>query len=293
VKINGKADTVTSQPGSLFAISRTWQSGDVLEVETPMSLRTEAFKDNPARFAVLYGPIVLCTETEPREKTSCFIGDVASVPGLLKPVAGRPLTFTAPTASFRRGFGEAKGEVTFVPFFREFEKPYVVYWDAMTEEGWTAKGATWRAEHARELAMDARTTDRVKIGEAASERQHDLKGERTRSGDFAGRHWRDAAGGGWFSFQMKVPAGGAVLVCRYWGSDVGAREFDILVDGQKLATEKLNRNRPDEFFDHEYPIPADLTKGKAKVEVRFQAHPGNTAGGVFDLRVMKGRPEGR
>ena len=45
-------------------------------------------------------------------------------------------------------------------------------------------------------------------------------------------------------------------------------------------------NRPDAFFDVEYPIPERLTKGKKQVTVRFAAKPGATAGGIFDLRVL-------
>ncbi len=73
----------------------------------------------------------------------------------------------------------------------------------------------------------------------------------------------------------------------YWGSDGGNRTFDILVDGQKLATQTLANNRPDEFYDQPYPLPRALLEGKDHVTVVFQAHPGNFAGGVFGLRVVR------
>ena len=76
------------------------------------------------------------------------------------------------------------------------------------------------------------------------------------------------------------------LRVTYWGSD-GGRVFDILVDGEKLATQKLNDNQPDQFYDEVYPLPDELTQGKERVTVKFQAHPGNTAGGVFGLRTMR------
>jgi hypothetical protein len=75
----------------------------------------------------------------------------------------------------------------------------------------------------------------------------------------------------------------------YWGSDAGRRVFDILVDGKKLATETLQHNRPDSFFDQTYTLSEDLTKGKSQVTVTFQAHPRQTAGGVFGLRVLRTR----
>ncbi len=85
---------------------------------------------------------------------------------------------------------------------------------------------------------------------------------------------------------MKVPKDKPVqLLVRYWGSNVG-REFDVLVNGAKVATQKLQNNRPDKFYDEVYSIPDPLTKGKERVTVRFQSHPGNIAGGVFHCRVL-------
>jgi hypothetical protein len=78
-----------------------------------------------------------------------------------------------------------------------------------------------------------------------------------------------------------------ILCCTYWGSDVPPRAFDILVDGEKLVTQQLNSDKPGSYIDIEYAIPAALTRGKAKVAVRFQGHPGNTAGGVFGCAVLR------
>jgi len=76
------------------------------------------------------------------------------------------------------------------------------------------------------------------------------------------------------------------LRCTYWGDD-GGRVFDLLVDGRTVATQRLERNKPGEFFDVDTAVPADLTKGKEKVTVRFQAHAGSTAGGVFGCVMLK------
>ena len=60
------------------------------------------------------------------------------------------------------------------------------------------------------------------------------------TGEFSNRRWRHATDGGWFSYNLKVlPDQPQELLVTYWGSDGGGREFDILVDGQKLATQKL------------------------------------------------------
>jgi hypothetical protein len=83
------------------------------------------------------------------------------------------------------------------------------------------------------------------------------------------------------------PAKENELQCTWWGSEMGDRSFDILVDETKIATQKLMNNDPGKFWDAVYPIPAPLTQGKEKVTVRLQAHPGNFAGGLFGSRMLR------
>ena len=64
IKVNGLKQADDSKPGSYAAVSRSWKSGDTVEVVMPFSLRTEGFRDNPRRVAFMYGPLVLCAETE-------------------------------------------------------------------------------------------------------------------------------------------------------------------------------------------------------------------------------------
>ncbi|WP_369407469.1 hypothetical protein [Rhodothermus marinus] len=59
VRINGEVQSVTSRPGSYLTLARVWQPGDEVEITLPMRLRVETMPDNPDRFAILYGPIVL------------------------------------------------------------------------------------------------------------------------------------------------------------------------------------------------------------------------------------------
>ena len=103
---------------------------------------------------------------------------------------------------------------------------------------------------ARHPLLDARAVDVVCPGEQESEVAHNFRGEKTRSGRFAERAWRDAGDGGWFSYRMKVLAKTPQqLVCTYWGSDAG-REFDILIDNQIVATEVLSAKLPGTFLQY-------------------------------------------
>lgn len=77
-----------------------------------------------------------------------------------------------------------------------------------------------------------------------------------------------------------------ILVCTYRGSEGRNRVFDVLVNGEKVATQTLEYH-PSELFDFEYPLPEQLTRGKDRITGRFQAHADATAGSVFGVRVVQ------
>jgi Family of unknown function (DUF6805)/Domain of unknown function (DUF4190) len=137
--------------------------------------------------------------------------------------------------------------------------------------------------------MAARRVDEVLIADPASEQAHGLQCQGSGTGNFYGKNWRDAADGGWFSYSLKVdPVRPMSLYCTYWGNDSDpGRLFDILVNDQVIATQKLDFNDPGHFFDVEYEIPKSLTAGQSEITVEFQAHPGMSAGGVFGLQMLK------
>jgi len=289
VSVNGRPQPVAAGPGSFVEITRTWKHGDRVELRMPMSLRLEALPDNPRRVAVLYGPHVLAGELGPETDAAAARPDY--VPALitgnrppaqwLRPVRGRPATFRT------AGVGRPR-DVTLSPFYRTHGRRYTVYWDLFTPRQWGAREAGYRAELERARRLEAMTLDFVQPGEMQPERDHRMQGERTEAGEHSGRKWRHATGGGWLSFDLKVSPDEAVsLVCTYWGSETGARTFDVLVDGVRVATQSLRNDRPGQFFEVTYPVPAELTRGKEKITVRFQAHPGNTAGGVYGLRAVR------
>jgi hypothetical protein len=118
------------------------------------------------------------------------------------------------------------------------------------------------------------------------ERDFNQQGENTtvaRLGQRTGR-----TGRGWFSFDMPVDSARAnVLVATYHSDSRRPRTFDILVDGQPLAQERLDVNSENSFFDREYPLPAGAVQGKQKVTVRFQATGGSDIAAVFGLRMIR------
>jgi DUF1680 family protein len=289
ITVNGRKETVAGNPGSFAVVSRTWQNGDVVEVTMPLPLHTEGFRDNPRRQAILHGPLVLAAEVPPGRPAPVAVFAEGKVVEGLKPVADKPSTFAGPGEVFRPSGGEKGPGVTLEPFYKVHGgRHYVVYWDVLTPEQWQARQKEQGAEQARQKEIEARSVDVVRPGDRRNEREHRLKGEKTAAGEFGGRNWRHATDGGWFSYEVKVLAAQPnALVVTYWGSDGGNRVFDVLVDGTKVATQKLQTNKPDSFYEETYAVPPALTRGKQAVTIRFQARPGCWAGGVFGLRVVK------
>ena len=304
VKLNGKPYAQSAAPSSYLEIKRTWQAGDQIEMCMPMSLTTSPMPDDPTLMAFMYGPLVLAARlggagltddmvytTENWYKfpagqiaeTGPLLADTDNLQSVLTPVEGQPLTFCTT--------GQER-DITFVPYHKLFGERYAVYWHVYRRGSDAHRRAVAEAEAAARFRK--RVVDEVTIRESHSERAHGLSGQKMASGVHQGRHWRHASAGGFFSYEMKVlPDAATDLFCTYWGSDSGARRFDILVDGERIATEQLDNRRPGEFFDVTYAIPEELTKGKKRVTVRFEPQPGQIAGGVFGCYTIKHEDEER
>jgi hypothetical protein len=185
------------------------------------------------------------------------------------------------------GVGKPR-DVVLSPFFRTVHNRYSVYWDLVTPEQLAQHEQEGKAEQARRQKIEAATVDFVTAGETNSETAHVLKGDKMEVDEFINRPYR-LSRGGWFSYDLKVPAGQpAALICTYWGGErPGTRVFDILVNDQSIGSQTLATNKPGQFFDMTYPIPANLTTGKDKVTVSFKAQDDKWAGAVFDVRTVK------
>jgi len=285
IRVNGARQPVESSPSSYASLTRTWHDADTVDILTPFSLRTEGFRDNPRRLALMFGPLVLCAETsdDARRETPypALISQEDRWTAALSPIPGQPCAFTAPAEVLRVSDGHDQ-PVTLKPMHvTHGDRPYVVYWNALTP-------AEWQTNQAEVRALQARTVDHVRPADEPSERSHQVRGERTETG---AEGWRHALDGGWFSWELRVrPGQPHDLRVKYWGGDSGGREFDILVDGQTVATQKLDNNRPGEFYEETYPLPERLTQGKEKITIRFQAHPGKMAGGVFRCTLLSRQP---
>ncbi len=294
ISLNGTPLELKAAPSSYASIKRTWSDGDRVTVSMPLPLHTHPMPDDPTLMAFMKGPLVLAgklggegltnetTHTpvnwyrfENPAEAPFFLTESDKWTSILEPVPGHPLAY--------KTVNQEKN-ITLVPYHQLVNQKYAVYWQVY-KKGSKAHKAMLQRQKEREAYL-ARVVDACEIGDAASEKAHKLEGKNTRSGSFMGRAWRDAAQG-WLSYRLKVVQTEPVLLrCTYWGSDRG-RIFDVLINGKKVDTQTLDNNRPGTFFHVEYPLTPELIQGKKHITVRFEAHEGSTAGGVFGCAVLK------
>jgi uncharacterized protein len=282
VSLNGKSAKVDRSTDGYVSIRRVWHEGDVVHVSMPMALHTQAMPDDPNLKAVMYGPLVLAgvmdrdTPIADDLNTGYLVLNSATkLESALKPVPGKPLTFST--------VGQEK-EITFVPLYDIIDQRFGVYWDVVAPG--SSRAAKLQATEEASRNRDRRIVDVVDVDEGENERTHHLFPASSGSGAFNGRHYRDGSGFGW---DLKiVPDAPMILGVTYWGDDAGNRTFDIVVNGQTIATQTLEHSRPGHLFEMEYPIPPSLTaNADNRVAVRFLAHPGNVAGGVFAVATLR------
>ena len=279
--VNGRAIPVRNVDG-YARIGRSWRDGDTIALDLPMRLRSEATVDDPATVAFLHGPVVLAADLGPAERP--FEGPAPALVAADLLAGFEPVD--SPRGRFRtRGIGRP-GDMDFAPFFAQRQRRTAVYFRAFDEAGWGAEQAALAAAEARRRAVAARSIDIVHLGEMQPERDHGLTADNSYPVSYRGRHGRDARAHGFFEFRARVRPGPLLLRAIYWGEERGKR-FDILVEGTRIAGQRLDGERPGEFFEVDYPIPPALTEGKETVTIRFRPSTDrDRCGPVFGVRIL-------
>jgi len=304
VRVNGKPVPVHAAPGSYIELARLWRKGDTVDVRLPMRTTLEQMPDKSNYYAVLHGPIVLAAKTSPfpgerlnfmaddsrmghiaqgqvcpQEAAPVFVSDSRDFLNKFKPVPGQPLTFTAPGLVQ----GKGAGEVRFIPFYRLHDSRYMIYWQQTTTAGLAEMRSKAAAAESERLALDALTIDQVAPGEQQPESDHFFKGEGADAGLNGTRHWRHASK--WFSYELKDREGAARVLRLTFASGDAGRKFDVLLNGRLLQEVTIER-KGDAFYTLDLPVPAGAAR-EGKLEVKFVAHPGSMAGGLYGLRLLR------
>jgi len=284
VAVNGADQPFTARDGYVV-LRRKWQKGDRITLRLPMTLRTESTVDDPNVIALLHGPVVLAADMgSPQEP---FNGPAPAL------VSDNLLAGFVPVSveqkHFRsQGIGRPQ-DMEFRPFYSQWERRTAVYFRHFSEAEWEKEQVAFAAEQARQRDLEARSVDIMHLGEMQPERDHQLEAKNSYPGTYRGRQGRDVRAEGYVQFRMKVRPGKMVLQATYWGEERN-KHFHILVDGQRIATQKLNGDKPGEFFTVDYPIPEELTRGKSEVVVRYEPEAGlNRGGPIYGMRMLEAK----
>ncbi len=307
VTVNGKEVQHSAHPSSYIAIDRQWKKGDVVKVTLPMANRIEQLPNVPSYIAILHGPILLGArsgsekpkdivaddsrwghiahgERLPLDKAPILVEDDKNNITRLVPVEGKPLTFKFPTLKILNS-----PDLILEPFYKIHDNRYMIYWMALSHKQYQSYLDSIADVEKKKIALQKRTIDFVAPGEQQPEADHAMRKENSNTGNYLNEFWRDAKDGGHFSYNLATGGEvGLTLMVTYWGAEWGSRKFDIYIDDQKLITEdNTGRWNQSKFIDIEYAIPDALIANKKNVRVKFQAHPQNTAGAVYYVRLIR------
>ncbi|QCR23577.1 glycoside hydrolase family 127 protein [Pontibacter sp. SGAir0037] len=305
VLVNNKEVKTKAVSSTYVAVERKWKTGDVVSVALPMQTKVEQLPDQSDWVSFVHGPVVLAAITDKTdleglwadnsrmahiahgpaysiEEAPLLVSSGKSLADGLKPVDGKPLTFKASDMIAT----DAYKQVELVPFFQVHDARYVVYWPVSTPEKLEARNKALREREQEKLLLDSRTVDQVAPGEQQPESDHNYQGEGAESGVHQDRHWRHASG--WFSYDLKDPKKEArTLRVTYYGQDMN-RNFDILINNKRIETVRLDGSKGNTFFEVDYALPEELLRSAAgKLQVKFSAHAGSIAGGVYHVRLLK------
>lgn len=282
--VNGKHEPVHIDEHGYVYIRRTWRNGDRVVCVIPEDIYTMDMPHDSSRIAIFYGPVLLSgvfghTEPDPVNGVPVLVSHTTDARKWIQR-DGQNMVFHSVDVG-------QPTDVTLIPFYETNDQYYTVYWDVFTPEEWAVRQKAYEAEKRALEALQMRTIDVLRMGEMQPERDHQFTGEHTFTWEAHRRNWRAAGHDGYFSFMMKVDSiKNNQLMCTYWGGDNRGKIFDILVDGEKLVTEDLNKYRESKFYHITYDIPIGLTKGKKQVTIRFQPHNGQMAGPVCEVRML-------
>ena len=289
ISINGeKIDVSEYRPSSFVSLHRTWQDGDCVEIDLPMTIRTESMPDNDKRIAFLRGPLVLAGD----------LGDLG-MGTELTPIVTVKSGEDELLQSFEEVAGEhgvyrlkdanEQGHVRFVPFYQLFDRRYSVYWDWFTSEQWEQEKQRYIDALDIHLKWDYRTIAYIQPGEMQPERDHDFQGENTHIGVMFGRKFREAWLNGWFSCRIDlVPDEPIELVFTMATIVEPVNQYDILLDGHTLGKpietleDEVNR-----FVQVRYAIAKEWTQGKTSMTLRFQSKQDRKIARIFGIRVLR------
>ena len=184
---------------------------------------------------------------------------------------------------------ENKIEGELQPFFEIHDSRYMMYWLALSENGYKEYIENLAKEEADRQALDARTVDKVQPGEQQPESDHFMETDGSGQGVDNDVAFRDVQNGHYFSYLMQTQGEENLDIrIRYWGQDEWRTcEYDLYADDVLVKSVNNSKKWRSSVWQYEtYEIPAEALKGKTQVRIKFVAKPGRQAD-IYEVRLLK------
>src|SRR5690606_1881200 len=124
--------------------------------------------------------------------------DIKNIGDKLIPVTGKPMQFKLDVKM------ENPMELTLEPFANIHDSRYMIYWLALTNDGYSAYKDSLTAVENEKIAIERRTIDFVATGEQQPETDHAMQSEHSTAGNSNNQFYREANRDGYFSYEMKT-----------------------------------------------------------------------------------------
>lgn len=305
IKVNNQEMNLVKDQNSYVSIERKWKSGDVISILLPMQNKTEQLPDKSDWVSFVRGPIVLAAITDttdlkgltaddsrmghiasgaiyPIEDAPLLVSNNQNLTSSLKAVANKPFTFSASDLMYQ----EKYKELQLVPFFQIHDARYMLYWPYTTKEKLPEIQKAMKEREEKLMQLEKLTLDLVTAGEQQPESDHNFKGEKTDTGTFKERHYRN--GKGWFSYDLKNNDLEAKnLRITYFGADKN-KNFDVFVNEILVASINMDGTEGNQFIDKIIELPTEILNAKNKIlQVQFKAKPNSSITGIYEVRLLK------
>ncbi|GAB2611408.1 glycoside hydrolase family 127 protein [Emticicia sediminis] len=208
VLINGKIFQTSKAGNNYVSVNRKWKSGDKIMVRFKTTTKLENLPDGSNWSAFVHGPIVLAAKTSTTDLVGLFADDSRmghETKGPLYPM-NKAYALVDEKGDFKskiKSIGNLKfslDSLTLQPFFEIHDARYQMYFQTFNKTAFENYQASIKQKETEQLALEARTIDKVNCGEQQPEVDHNYKGERSNSGYDDEQFWRNTRS--YISYQL-------------------------------------------------------------------------------------------
>ena len=220
--------------GQYLKFAEVLRRGDKIKLKLTMDFYTESMPDKENLLSILYGPTVLAADLGD-EKKIWDIGDPViiggdALAGFKKSPTG--FQFDNPQRTF-------PANLSFAPFYIMHGKKTGVYFVNLSKDEWAQKSESVLIAAKKKAAIEAATSDFVRIGEMQSERDHSLDATpNTVAVTHIGLRGR-LLNKGYISFFLEGEKGPKELRVSYAGRDKN-KSFKLVCNERLVFEEKLS-----------------------------------------------------